>query len=215
MNTRPMIHGLGARRLAPWFAAALLAAVGAVVSVADEAAPPAPPLGIAPPPGSIKFVATNAFTTAKGTFKSWKIAKAEINRDAPEKSVVEIQVEIASIDTGIEKRDNHLRTADFFDAAKYPTATILIRDATPKKGAPAGSRVYAAKMDLDLHGVKKTFDIEFEVTAESPMAIKGKVTINRMDFGIGEPKKWYNPGSISEKIPIEFEAVLEPTTAGK
>src|SRR5262245_47040081 len=65
------------------------------------------------PTGSIAFEAKNVFSTAHGTFKSWRVVRAEIDSAAPEQGVVEVEVDVASLETGIERRDDHLRTADF------------------------------------------------------------------------------------------------------
>jgi polyisoprenoid-binding protein YceI len=97
-------------------------------------------------------------------------------------------IDAASIGTGIEKRDNHLRTADFFDVAKYPTISFKstgVTDVQGNKGKLHG--------DLTMHGVTKpvVLDLEINGVAKDPM---GKGTragatatgeVMRADFGIG------------------------------
>lgn len=160
------------------------------------------------PPGSIEFTAENTFSTAHGKFAKWHIARAEIDPAAPRQGVVEVEVDVASLDTGIERRDNHLRTADFFDVGKFPTARVRVHDAEPNGKSGRGHPLYRAKFDLEIHGVKKTVDGEFEVTQASPPAVEGSLTLNRLDFGIGDPYTWYIPGSIQEQVPVTFRATL-------
>lgn len=90
-------------------------------------------------------------------------------------------VEAASIDTGIEKRDNHLRSADFFDAAKYPQITF-------KMTKFEGDTVTG---ELTMHGVTLPVTLQSEVSGpikdpwgmtRSSVSLSGKV--NRMDYGL-------------------------------
>lgn len=157
-----------------------------------------------PPPGKIGFYAENSVAKANGTFKQWKIDKAEFDPANLEGSTVEITVDVASIDTGIAKRDDHLRNEDFFDVAKYPTAKLKFHGF--KASEKAGE--YTAKLDFDMHGVKKTYEnFAFKVVGENPTKVEGKFTFNRMDFKVGAPKS-INPMSITEDIPVTFSATL-------
>lgn len=157
-----------------------------------------------PPPGSITFVAKNTIATARGTFKKWVISESTFNLGNLDNAVVKITVDVASIDTKIEKRDKHLRTAEFFEVEKYPTATLRMYEVKAAKGDAA----YTAKLDFDMHGVKKTYPkLEFRVVQKNPVKVEGKFTFNRMDFNVGTPKS-LNPMSITEDIPITFSATL-------
>lgn len=157
-------------------------------------------------PGRIGFVGKNTIATANGTFKSWRFSSVQIDRAHPENSVVEIEIDVESLDTGIKKRDDHLRTADFFDVAKYPKAKVKIYDAKPKEKQEGAKEIYAANMDLDIHGVKKTMDFEFTVLAMDPLEIEGKVTLSRTAFGVGSAYSKINPMSIQDEIPVTFGA---------
>ena len=182
----------------PRFALALSLLLAATALAADPGAPP----------GSISFEAQNSFSTAHGKFEKWRVVRAEIDPAAPGQGVVEVEVDVASLDTGIERRDNHLRTADFFDVEKFPTARVRVHDAQPNGKSERGNSRYRAKFDLEIHGVKKTVDGEFEVTKTSPPTVEGGLTLNRVDFGIGDPYTWYIPGSIVEEVPVRFRATL-------
>jgi polyisoprenoid-binding protein YceI len=182
----------------PRFALALALLFAATALSAGEAAPS----------GSITFEAKNTFSTAHGKFGKWRVVRAEIDPAAPRQGVVEVEVDVASLDTGIERRDHHLRTADFFDVEKFPTARVRVHDAEPNGKSERGNPRYRAKFDLEIHGVKKTLDGEFEVTQASPATVEGGLTLNRVDFAIGDPYTWYIPGSIVEEVLVRFRATL-------
>ena len=64
----------------------------------------------------------------KGIFRKFE---GTVNlEDNSAKSSVKVTIDAASIDTGVEKRDEHLRTADFFDVAKHPTITFVSKKVT-------------------------------------------------------------------------------------
>lgn len=106
---------------------------------------------------------------------------------APEKSKLSVTVDVASIDTNNEKLQGELKSAQWFDAAKFPTATFTstkIEKLSATKGKVTG--------DFTLHGVTKpvTLDVTFNGTGINPIAnseelgFSAKGTIKRSEFGI-------------------------------
>ncbi|MDP4291254.1 MAG: YceI family protein [Bacteroidota bacterium] len=102
-------------------------------------------------------------------------------------AVVEMTAESTSINTDNEKRDEHLRSADFFDVAKYPLVTF--KSTSFKK---TGATTYIVKGDLTMHGITKSIALDVrcivgaDPVSKQPIAgfkISGKV--KRSDFGIG------------------------------
>ena len=100
---------------------------------------------------------------------------------------VELTIETASVDTGHAKRDEHLRNADFFDAAKYPTVTFV-----SKKVMQAGQGKLKVTGDLTLHGVTQEITMDVEGPTQEIKDPWGKFRrgatatgkINRKDFGL-------------------------------
>jgi polyisoprenoid-binding protein YceI len=178
---------------------ALAASVG--VGLADEAPEDGGP--------SIHFIGKNSLVTAKGTFHSWRVTRAEIDVEKPEQSIVEIEVDIVSIDTGIKRRDNHLRSDDFFDIEKYPKARVRVTGARPDGKSEQGRALYRADFDVSIRDVSKTLEGQFEVVGTTPPTIEGSLVLNRMDFGVGDAHSRWNPMSVKEEIPLTFSAVLE------
>lgn len=121
-------------------------------------------------------------------------------------AVIEMTADINSINTGIEARDNHLKTADFFNAATHPTMTF--KSTSIEK---AGDKHYKLKGNLTMHGVTKeiTVDLYHRGTVQNPMANNADVAglqiigkLKRTDFNIG-------PGfpdfAISDEIRIKAD----------
>lgn len=112
----------------------------------------------------------------------------EVNYDAKDisKSSVNFTAKMASIDTGVPNRDNHLRTADFFEVEKYPEMTFR-STRIEKKG-----KDWMVTGDLTIKGVTKSVSIAFQIAGWLPgterngpkMGISGETTINRRDFGV-------------------------------
>ena len=103
-------------------------------------------------------------------------------------AVFELKARTASIDTRVEARNNHLKSADFFDAEKYPEIYFKSTSITP-----AGSNHFKLKGNLTMHGITKEveMDLEHRATIENPMNKKQTAgfrltgSIKRSDFKIG------------------------------
>jgi len=122
-----------------------------------------------------------------GSFKSFD-AKITSSKEDFTDAVFEFTGDAASIFTNNDKRDEHLRSADFFDAAKYPTFTF--KSKSVKK---VDAKNYKVSGDFTFHGVTKTIelDVVFGGTAVHPYnkktlaAFKVSGVIKRSDFGVG------------------------------
>jgi polyisoprenoid-binding protein YceI len=163
------------------------------------------------PPGRIEFVGRNLFATANGTFHAWRIVDQRLDLDALAQSEVVVEVDLSSVDTGNGRRDEHLRTADFFEVETYPTARVRAHSPRPDRETEAGRPRYAVRYEIDLHGVTRTLEGEAWIESESPLVFEGRVVIDRMAFGIGEAPSRWNPMSIEAEIPIRFRVELEET----
>jgi polyisoprenoid-binding protein YceI len=104
----------------------------------------------------------------------------------PLQSKVEATVDAASVDTADEGRDNHLRSADFFDVENHPTWTLVSTGLVPK-----GGNDYTLNADLTIKGVTRpvAFDLEFEGVATDPWGntkagFTAETQISRKDWGL-------------------------------
>lgn len=132
----------------------------------------------------------------------------------PEASTVKISIPVDHVLTGIPKLDEHLKGADFFDTAKYPTATF-----TSTKVEVTGKDTAKVTGNLDLHGVVKpvTLDVKLNQLGENMFKKKtagfsATTALKRSDFGI----KTYLPALGDDvKISIELEANLQAPDTNK
>src|SRR2546421_2056568 len=119
----------------------------------------------------------------------------------PTASKIDATVKVASVDTGNQKRDGHLQSADFFDGEKNPTLSFK----STKIVKSAGKNKYKITGDLTMRGVTKpvTFDAEF--LGSSAVSVEGQswgskagfaatTTVNRKDWGINWNKTLDNGG---------------------
>lgn len=176
---------------------------------ADVAAEPTPATGAAPAPaGRIAFVGHNLFGDADGEFHAWRVVERAVDLANPTASHAVVEVRVASLDTGNESRDEHLRTADFFDVEKFPVATV--RGHSPQALPPSkeGHPRYSIQLDVELHGVKKTVPGEVEVVGQDPVVVEGACTLRRTDFGIGAAPSSWNPAAIDDAVPVRFRIEL-------
>ena len=98
---------------------------------------------------TIAFSVHQFLGTTHGKFTKFD-GRIEIDRERPENSSVTTHIDVRSIDTGIVKRDNHLRSAEFFAVEKYPAITFKSRSAK-QTGAQAGG--FAAE-ERGVHALK-------------------------------------------------------------
>jgi polyisoprenoid-binding protein YceI len=156
----------------------------------------------------------NAAAQAPGTFTTWKLDPAHslaefkvkhmmisnvkgrfsglsgtlsLDESDHTHSSVEASLDVATVKTGDEQRDGHLRSAEFFDAEKFPTITFKSSNIDAKGGAD-----YAVTGELTLHGVTKavTFAVEdLSQPSKDPwgnlrIGLSATTKINRKDFGL-------------------------------
>lgn len=163
-----------------------------------------------PAHSSINFEATHLkVSKIPGKFQDFS-GTIDLNEKDFTKSKVNFTVKVASLTTSVDKRDDHLRSPDFFDAKKYPEATFK------STAIKSSGKNYILDGDLTIRGVTKK--ASFNVTAlgkvQDPAMkaekniFQAKGTINRKDFGVS-----YGPDElVSDKIDltINLETVAEP-----
>jgi polyisoprenoid-binding protein YceI len=128
-------------------------------------------------------------------------------QNAAESSVV-VDIDPASIDTGDAQRDEHLRSADFFDVAKFPAASFRSIKVEDK-----GGDKYRLHGHLTVHGVTRpvVLDVSYEGAGKDPWGgeragFSGSVTIDRKDFGLEWNKALETGGLlVGEKVELTLE----------
>jgi polyisoprenoid-binding protein YceI len=136
-----------------------------------------------------------------------------VTGETPLESSVTAEIELASIDTNNGQRDDHIRSADFFDAENYPTMTY--RSTGIREDGDGG---YLVDGELTLKGVTKPVELQLEIGGFGPDAFGGyragfsaQATINRRDFGVNFNAALETGGAVvGDKVTIhlEIEGVL-------
>lgn len=103
-------------------------------------------------------------------------------------SLVELEVKTASVDTANAKRDQHLRSPDFFNAKQFPVITFK---STEVKAKPGKENMLEVVGDLQLHGVKKSITVDVELTGSGSSPNAGELigyettfALKRSDYGM-------------------------------
>jgi polyisoprenoid-binding protein YceI len=165
---------------------------------------------IDPDHSSIGFTVRHMMVSnVKGTFGTFN-GVAEVDEKDITKSRISVTIDTASINTGVPKRDEHLRSADFFDTAKYPTMTYVSKKV--EKISDDRLKVYG---DLTLRGITKPVVLDVEGPTKVYKDPQGKLRrgasatakINRKDFGLTWNKVIEAGGVlVGEEVNISLEA---------
>jgi polyisoprenoid-binding protein YceI len=157
------------------------------------------------PSGSaIGFSVHQFLGTTQGKFTKF-YGKIDVNREHPENSSVTAQIDVRSIDTRIKKRDDHLRSAEFFNVDKYPQITFKSRSV--KQTGPQSGDILG---DLTIHGVTKpiTLHVKLLTPLNDTSRTRWAITVDpitRRDFNL-----MFSPGTetvsgISQTVPINID----------
>lgn len=145
---------------------------------------------------------------AKGTFEKFD-AVIEADLEDFSNANIEVKVETASINTRNEDRDNHLRSADFFDSENFPHMTFKATDVEK-----VTSEEYRVSGNLTIKETTKpvTLDVTFEGVSKNPMTsattagFSGSTVINRKEFGLTWNAAVETGGVlVGEDVKINFE----------
>lgn len=156
----------------------------------------------------IGFSARHAMvTTVRGSFGEFE-GTAHLDPADVAGSHVELRIQVASISTGQAQRDEHLRTADFLEAEKFPEITFRSTAV-----AQADDDTYDVTGDLTIKGVSRPVTVPFTLTgmAKDPfgnqrVGFEGAATINRADWGLTYNAALETGGVlISDKVKLEFD----------
>jgi polyisoprenoid-binding protein YceI len=155
---------------------------------------------IDPSHSTIAFKVRHMLGTAKGKFSKFS-GTIVVDRDHPEQSSVTVMIEAASIDTGIAKRDEHLR-GELFDVAKYPAITFKSRR-VKQTGANTGE----IAGDLTMHGVTRAITLNVQLLS-NPETSRWRVRtapLKRSQFGLVFSRSAETVSMISDEVAVEIE----------
>jgi polyisoprenoid-binding protein YceI len=145
------------------------------------------------------FKIKNAGITVDGSFSD---LQADIKFDPKnlDKSVLNASVGVASINTGIKKRDKDLQMRKYFNVEKYPRIKMI-----SKKIQHIEKNKYKGTFDLTIKGVTKQLEIPFTyIGKENEGTFSAEFTVNRRDFGVGS-----NSLILSDEATVSIEVVVK------
>ena len=152
------------------------------------------------------FKAKTVLFGVDGSFKSYKV-DIKGDPDTLNPAFITLSIDVNSIDTGIAARDNHLKSADFFDAAKYPTIIF-----TSNKAWKEGDKVMVAGT-FTMHGVSKAMTLSFDPAfgkngaGTDTWSYESEFKLSRKDFNLGT-------GDIGAKISLKDEVSIDVMLVG-
>ena len=158
---------------------------------------------------TIGFRVRQFLGSTNGRFRQFS-GSIDLDREHPERSSVSAQIGVASIDTRIKKRDDHLRSEEFFNVVKYPEITFKSRSV--KQTGPQSGDILG---DLTMHGVTKpiTLHVKLVTPVKDEAALKQtrwEITtepLKRRDFSLMFSKTAEAVSGISQDVAIEIEIV--------
>lgn len=190
-----------------------LAAVSVVIAGAISTAFANQIYKIDPAHSTIGFKVHQYLTTVNGKFTRFS-GTVDVDLDHPEKSSVVAKIDTASIDTRIAKRDAHLRSAEFFNVAKYPEITF--RSSSVKR---TGENTGDITGDFTMHGVTKPIVLHAKLLGDPKTAANAQRTrwqvstapLKRREFGLVFPSAAEAMSGIGQEVTvdIDIEAVRE------
>ena len=153
---------------------------------------------------TIGFTVHQFLGTTHGKFTRFS-GRIEIDREHPEKSFVTVQIDTRTIDTGIRKRDDHLRSIEFFNVEKFPTITFDSRS-VKRTGLQSGDILG----DLTIHGVTRpvTLHVKLLTPVNDTSRTRWSVTtdpINRREFNLMFAPATETISGISQTVAINIE----------
>ena len=162
---------------------------------------------------SVKFsIAHLVISEVAGVFKDYDVTLTSAGADFTN-ATLGVTIKVASINTDNERRDGHLRSADFFDAEKYPEITF-----SSTGFEKTGKNTYKISGDLTIHGVTKPVVLEAVYKGEVKMgertivAFSASTEINRFDYGVAWNKTLDTGGLIAGdkvRIDLTYEGVRQ------
>ncbi len=134
---------------------------------------------------TVSFKVKHLLSNVQGVFKTFE-GEFDYDPEHPESWKTNAVIQAASIDTNVPQRDKHLKSADFFDAEKFPVVTFQSAEVTSV--TPTSAKL---KGTLTLHGVEKPIELDLQIlgAATDPWgntlaSFSASTTINRKDFGL-------------------------------
>jgi polyisoprenoid-binding protein YceI len=148
---------------------------------------------------SVMFIAKNLGLNVSGTMTGMEVIGNFYESNISEAKFLG-RIDVTTIKTGIELRDNHLKSSDYFDVKKYPKIVFRVKSITSQSGT------LIATGDLTIKGITKEKQIMFTVERkEGSRIFNGNIVILRREFEVGGNSALVLADTIKIRIIVVFE----------
>lgn len=159
-----------------------------------------------PAKSTISFTATQEGAEFTGVFHQFNVG-LELVADSNTASLQSVAtgIELGSVDTSYQDRDDYLAQEEWFHIAKWPRATFTSEQLIDK-----GDGAYTASGQLSLRGVSQPVEVALQLQIEDNRErgrLTGSATIQRLVFGIGQGE-WTNTKWVGNEVNVEFDLYL-------
>lgn len=150
------------------------------------------------------FSVDHIYSKVQGRFKDYE-GNIRFNPDNLDSSEISFTIEVKSIDTGLSKRDRHLRSKDFFDSSKYPLITF-----TSTSISKTGENAYTIGGTLTIKDVTSqiVFPLSYEGSSDHPFlkdtevaGFNGQLSLDRLAYNVGTGH-YYTIGAVGKTVDI-------------
>jgi polyisoprenoid-binding protein YceI len=150
----------------------------------------------------IRFAATSRFANAVGHFSRFQ-GELRVDPVDPTTAASRVTVDVASLDTRNGRRDDHLRSEDFLDAARHPTATFV------STGARRDGERWLVDGQLTIRGIIRAVTLPVAVAwADGRVRVAGELRLRRHDFRVSYQSLW-NP--IGDEVHVSVTLLATPS----
>jgi polyisoprenoid-binding protein YceI len=174
----------------------------------SPAAAPAPATSVAvqrwaqAPGSSLTFTFDQVGAASKGSFKQFSTELA-YDEKSPAAGSLNVKVQIASIDTQDQERNDMLVSADLFDASKFPIAQYT---SSGFSRTAAGGLEAVGK--LTLRGVTRDLRLPLKIVPTAAgLELSGATSIKRLDYGVGQGD-WKSTEGVADEVEIQYKVAL-------
>jgi polyisoprenoid-binding protein YceI len=153
----------------------------------------------------IRFVSKQMGVNVEGRFRKWK-ANIVFRPEALAKSKAELDIDLASVDLASSESEEEARSASWFDTAKFPVARFVSTSIRH-----VGGDRYEMTGKLSLKGITRdcVVPVTLRQDASGNRTAEGRVTVNRLDFRIGDGA-WSDPDMVANEVVVSVRMALAP-----
>lgn len=159
---------------------------------------------------NVSFSITHFFTPVDGSFEEYN-ADIQFNPNDLDNSRIDVTIPVSSINTKNERRDNHLKSEDFFNASEWPNIEFI-----SNRIEQTGDNQFVAHGELTIRDVTREFELPFKLLGvmDHPMQEGKKVAgitatteLNRTDYGVGVGD-WAATAVVGDEVNIRLNLEL-------